>query len=124
MATRPSLGFEDDDLPDGPVTSDLDDLSVFQPKSPPRPDRSKIEQAAARSSFTSREAAKKVETAQETPLAKPVRRYRTGRSAQLNLKVRPETIEQFYGVADANGWVLGEAFEKAVALLEAKYKPR
>jgi hypothetical protein len=48
---------------------------------------------------------------------KATRRRRTGRSAQLNLKCRPETIEQFYAIADANGWVLGEAFEKAVALL-------
>ncbi|WP_272955639.1 hypothetical protein [Affinirhizobium pseudoryzae] len=31
--------------------------------------------------------------------------------------MRPDTIEQFYAIADANGWGLGEAFEKAVDLL-------
>lgn len=46
-----------------------------------------------------------------------VRRRRTGRSAQLNLKVRQDTIEKFYTIADKHGWGLGEAFEKAVELL-------
>jgi hypothetical protein len=41
------------------------------------------------------------------PAAKATRRRGTGRSAQLNLKVRPDTIEAFYAIADAHGWVLG-----------------
>jgi hypothetical protein len=32
--------------------------------------------------------------------------------------VKPETITAFYAIADAQGWVLGEAFERAVDLLE------
>lgn len=47
-----------------------------------------------------------------------VRRRRTGRNAQFNLKARPETIERFCAVADAQGWGLGETLEKAVELLE------
>lgn len=47
------------------------------------------------------------------------RRRRTGRTAQLNLKVRPETIEAFYALADRQGWGLGEAFEHALRALEA-----
>lgn len=48
------------------------------------------------------------------------RRRRTGRTAQLNLKVRPETIEAFYALADRQGWGLGEAFEHALRALEAE----
>jgi hypothetical protein len=31
---------------------------------------------------------------------------------------RAETIERFYAIADRHGWVLGEAFERAIAALE------
>jgi len=53
--------------------------------------------------------------------AKPVRRRRTGRNAQFNLKARPDTIEDFCAVADANGWGLGETLEYAVSLLQREY---
>jgi hypothetical protein len=120
MNTRPSLGFDDDeDIPPTPPKADLVDLSGFQPKTVARPDSGKIAEAAAKAQFKSREA--KAPVAVAPAPAKLVRRHRTGRSAQLNLKVRPDTIEQFYAVADAHGWVLGEAFEIAVALLEEKH---
>lgn len=45
------------------------------------------------------------------------RRYRTGRNQQLNLKVRAQDAEAFYAIADAEGWVLGDAFARAVAAL-------
>ena len=121
MNNRPSLGFdEDEDLisPQAPQKKDPVDLSGFQPKAVIRPDKQTVEEAAAKAQFRSREAKAPVAVALPTPTpAKATRRRRTGRSAQLNLKCRPETIEQFYAIADANGWVLGEAFEKAVALL-------
>lgn len=121
MSNRPSLGFDDDEdivEPVSPVKKDPVDLSGFQPKPVVRPDKQKVEEAAAKAQFRSREAKAPVAVALPIPTpAKATRRRRTGRSAQLNLKCRPETIEQFYAIADANGWVLGEAFEKAVALL-------
>ena len=45
------------------------------------------------------------------------RRYRTGRNQQLNLKVRPQDADALYAIADAQGWVLGEAFAHAIAAL-------
>lgn len=51
----------------------------------------------------------------------PVRRRRTGRNVQFNLKTRPETIEAFCAIADRQGWGLGETLEHAVALLEREY---
>lgn len=122
MNNRPSLGFDDDEdltTPPAPQKKDPVDLSGFQPKAVVRPDKQKVEEAAAKAQFKSREAKAPVAVAlPATTPAKATRRRRTGRSAQLNLKCRPETIEQFYAIADANGWVLGEAFERAVALLE------
>lgn len=114
MNNRPSLGFDDDEQPAAPAAAVLD-LSEFQPKPVARPDKDKVAQAAEKANFKSREA-KPVTAA--PPVARQSRRRRTGRSAQLNLKVKPETIEAFYAIADAQGWVLGEAFERAVALLE------
>lgn len=67
-----------------------------------------------------------METVAETSLERGAgqgsrpRRRRTGRTAQLNLKVRPETIEAFYALADRQGWGLGEAFEHALRALEAE----
>ncbi|PZU80012.1 MAG: stability/partitioning determinant [Shinella sp.] len=121
MVGRPSLGFGEDEVPaDTASTKDPFDLSEFRPKAISRPDRLKVEEAAAKTQFKSREAKQPV-VAEKIDKTKHPRRRRTGRSAQLNLKVRPETIVQFYALADAQGWVLGEAFEKAVLLLEREY---
>ena len=46
-----------------------------------------------------------------------VRRRRTGRNVQFNLKVKPETIEEISKTADENGWRPGETVEQAVVLL-------
>ena len=46
------------------------------------------------------------------------RRHRTGRNVQLNLKVRQEDADAFYALADRHGWVLGEAFQKAIEALQ------
>jgi hypothetical protein len=52
------------------------------------------------------------------PFKKVDRRHRTGRSEQLNLKVRAEARELFYRLTDAQGWVQGYAFERAVQALQ------
>ncbi len=49
---------------------------------------------------------------------KPLRRRRTGRNAQFNIKAKPETIEAYCRIADEHGWGLGETLEYAVELLE------
>lgn len=94
----------------------LDDLDSFAPAKTPVPDRAGAAQAAQAAGFVSREP-----KPAPKPAARPVRRRRTGRNAQFNLKARPETIEAFCAVADANDWGLGETLEYAVALLEREY---
>jgi hypothetical protein len=37
---------------------------------------------------------------------------------QLNIKARTQAIEAFYAIADRQGWVLGETFERAINALQ------
>ena len=104
---RPDLGF-------GAELETFDPQAWTPPKSRvsgQRPEKDQVQQAASAAGFQSREAA-------NTPPAPRVRRRRTGRNAQFNIKTRPETIAAFYRISDANGWGLGETLEHAVALLE------
>jgi hypothetical protein len=80
-----------------------------------RPGKEKVQEAAQASGFRSREP-------KEPEAAPPVRRRRTGRNTQFNIKARPETIEAFCAIADAQGWGLGETLEHAVALLEREHR--
>jgi len=117
MNNRSNLGFDDIEESITNKPTPVLDLSEFQPIPAKRPDKAAVAQAAEKANFKSREPKAATAPAQAAPMARATRRRRTGRSAQLNLKVRPDTIEVFYAIADANGWVLGEAFEKAVDLL-------
>lgn len=78
------------------------------------PPREQMQEAAQAAGFRSREPA----ATPAPPSAQPVRRRRTGRNAQFNIKARPETIEAFCRIADSQGWGIGETLEHAVALLE------
>jgi len=78
------------------------DLSGFAPKKVARvePAPEAIREVSEKVNFQSREPAPK-------PAKRPDRRHRTGRSEQLNLKVRAEARELFYRLNDAQGWVQG-----------------
>lgn len=103
---RANLGFSDA----------LSDLSDFAPTPKAAPQDTTTGEAAKAAGFVSREPKSPAQP-------KPQRRRRTGRNAQFNIKAKPETIEAFYSVADANGWGLGETLEHAVELLEKHMKP-
>lgn len=102
--------FGDDDL----------DVSGFAPKPAEKitakpaakPEQVRVVSEAA--SFRSREP----KPAPAPPTKREQRRYRTGRNAQLNIKIRPETLEEFYAIVDRQGWVQGEAFERAIEALK------
>lgn len=113
---RVDLGFGD--------SADDFDLSDFKPrKSPvPRPPSSETSQAAEAAGFRSRESKGSEGIADGAGSVAQQRRRRTGRNAQFNLKARPETIAAYCALADKMGWGLGETLEKAVALLEERYK--
>ena len=94
------------------------DVSGFAPRKTVPPKDStppeKIRKVSEASNFRSREPAPAKPP--PTPKREP-RRHRTGRNVQLSLKVRAETRDSFYAVADEGGWVLGEALDRAVAAL-------
>lgn len=104
--TRAKIGFSDA----------LSDLGGFEPAKRQKP--APEPQAAAEAGFTRREPIP-AEKAPEPP-PKGQRRRRTGRNAQINIKAKPETLEQFYAAADELGLGVGEAFEVAVDLLRKK----
>jgi hypothetical protein len=96
------------------------DVSGFTPQ-PPKVQEKKIPVEKVRAiseaaNFPSREAFAPPQPAPEAP--REQRRYRTGRNVQLNLKVKPETLEAFYKLADSEGWVLGETLERAVKAVQ------
>ncbi|MFW2541574.1 hypothetical protein ACN2XU_02950 [Primorskyibacter sp. 2E107] len=123
MKERANLGFEDELTGFDPA--DWTPKPAARKKTPPE-SRTASRELAEATGFRSREPVKpapedkpkKAGKAAKTA-AKPVRRRRTGRNAQFNIKTKPETIEAFCAIADANGWGLGETFEHAVTLLQA-----
>jgi hypothetical protein len=94
------------------------DVSGFTPKATDQP-AVKPEQVRAVSEaarFQSREPRR--DAAPGAAQKREPRRYRTGRNTQLNIKARTEAIESFYAIADRQGWVLGETFERAIDALK------
>lgn len=81
----------------------LSDLSDFAPReqTTPVPTKAEVEQA---SSFPSRE--------------RRGGRRRTGRTEQINIKARPDVIEQLYRISEDKRMVLGEVLEHALNAFE------
>jgi hypothetical protein len=83
----------------------------FQPRPIARPDPEAARRVAEDGGFTGAAATRAPADTQ--------RRYRTGRTAQLNLKVTPENRARFAAMADSAGVGLNELFERAIAALVA-----
>ena len=87
------------------------DVSDFKPSSGDKGvQREQVKAIAGPASFHSRDP-------EPVPVVREPRRHRTGRNVQLNLKVRQVDADAFYALADQHGWVLGEAFQKAIDAL-------
>ncbi|MCR8726779.1 hypothetical protein [Frigidibacter sp. ROC022] len=122
--TRADIGFSD--ALDGFDPADWAAAPATSPK--PRPPADTARRSAEATGFVSRQPVtpKPVADAGGVGGEKPadrllVRRRRTGRNMQFNLKARPDTIETYCAIADANGWGLGETLEYAVTLLQREY---
>ncbi len=114
------MGNQRADLGFGDPLDDFDP-SEWQPaKRKPPATKPKPEQAAKVAEVSGFKSREPKEVSKPEKAAKPtqVRRRRTGRNAQFNLKAKPETIEAYCAIADKMGWGLGETLEKAVELLE------
>lgn len=128
MTQRASIFGSDDDL----------DVADFKPAAAPRPRDpdtvAAVRQTAESRGFVSREASPaaspwpvvaapaQAASIDAIPQEARLRRRRTGRDRQLNIKVTEDCLAQFYAVADANQWGLGETFERALAALEIELK--
>ncbi|MEL6203443.1 MAG: stability/partitioning determinant [Pseudomonadota bacterium] len=103
---RASLGFGDE-------------LDAFDPTEwTPKPEKTANDRPKAEETKAAADAAgfKSREPAQPKPEKKrQQRRHTTGRNVQFNMKARQEDIDAFYAIADANGWVLGEALQHTIA---------
>ncbi len=53
-----------------------------------------------------------------------IRRYRTGRNVQFNIKAMQDTVDAFYAMTEAQGWVLGFTLcgKRAVEALQRELK--
>lgn len=105
---------------------DVSDFETAKPAARPKPDKVAIKADAEKRGFKSREPANTPEPTAAAAAAAPARQRRhvTGRNKQLNLKVTDDSLQRFYALADAKGWVLGEAFEHAIAALERDLKAK
>lgn len=103
-------------------TADFD-VGGFAPKKPETKKKSipieSVRAVSEAANFPSREAVTPP-VIKEQPVApiRETRRHRTGRNIQLNIKVKPETLDTFYQLADSQGWVLGETLERALTALK------
>ncbi|WP_158743598.1 stability/partitioning determinant [Acidisphaera sp. L21] len=113
MADKRASVFDDDDI----------DVSGFSPKpAGTGATKDQIAAVAEPAAFRSREPAAPPRPPQPDIAPPPaqrreIRRHRTGRNVQLNLKVRQEDADAFYAIADQRGLVLGEVFQHAVEAL-------
>jgi hypothetical protein len=110
--------------PRASIFEDVPELDVgsFAPKSAidaKGPPAEQVRAVAEAAQFRSREA----------PVPKPqaaykraARQYRTGRNVQIAVKARQETVDAFYAVADAQGWILGYTLERAIEALQRELK--
>jgi hypothetical protein len=90
----------------------LGDISDFAPAIPAKPKApvAMVRKVSEANGFTARRAPAATRPSQ--------RRHRTGRNAQLNLKVTPETLARFTAIADREKWLLAETLEHAIDALE------
>ena len=94
------------------------DLNRFKPKPAgpsDRPGPEDLRGIAERTKFVSREG-----NGVAPPPVPLLRRgpRRTGRTATVTLKTTPECSNRFYALAQAQGWLVGETFERALQALE------
>jgi hypothetical protein len=109
MANNRLSVFEDGD---GDV-----DLSAFAPKpdsDKPKPPMEQVRAVTEAARFRSREPA----PAASVPPKRAPHYHKTGRTAQLNVRVMPTSFEKVYAIADRQGWLIGETVERALEALE------
>lgn len=104
----------------GDIFKDTDlNLDRFQPKpaATNRPTPQELRPIAESTKFVSRQP--KDPGTPPVPLLRRGNR-RTGRTVTVTLKTTPEHSNRFYAIAEAQDWLVGETFERALQALEEK----
>jgi hypothetical protein len=94
------------------------DIASFAPKTAidtKAPAAEEVRAVAHSAHFRSREAAP---AKPEAPPKRIARRYRTGRNVQFNVKALQKTVDAFYSVSEAQGWVYGYTLQRAIEALQ------
>lgn len=104
------------------ASADALDVSAFAPKTAQELNGASAEFVrgiAEASRFPSREAkANSTAEASGTPVKRPPRIHRTGRTMQFNARTTPQVVNALYAIADQQGWLVGETLEHALAALQ------
>ena len=104
------------------------DVASFAPKATvdtKAPAAEQVRAVSQAANFKSREPAvakTEVPAKTEAPAKRAIRRYRTGRNVQFNIKALKETVDAFYAITDKEDWVLGYTLERAVEALKRELK--
>jgi hypothetical protein len=98
------------------------DVGSFAPKTSidaKAPAAEQVRAVAQAANFSSREP---TPAKSGTKPKRTIRRYRTGRNVQFNIKAMQDTVDAFYALTEAQGWVLGFTLQKAVEALQRELK--
>jgi hypothetical protein len=85
----------------------------------PAPAPEKVKAVAKAANFHSRES---LPAPAKPAKTRPARIYRTGRNVQFNVKALQGTVDAFYSVTEAQGWVLGYTLQRAIEALQRELK--
>jgi hypothetical protein len=91
----------------------LADLSDFMNPGPlpPRPDADAVRAIAEANGFPDRSPAPSLKREQ--------RRHRTGRNAQLNIRMTPQAVDRFCAISDRHGWIFSQTLDAMMDVFEA-----
>ncbi|KAI3593369.1 hypothetical protein D9X30_1679 (plasmid) [Cupriavidus sp. U2] len=103
-----------------PLDLSIEDFAPRTGDDKPRVNRESIAQVAKDNGFLSRDAAKVEAAAAAAP--RKQRRFTTGRNQQLNIKATADTVARFNRLADELNLPAGALLERAVQILEEKFK--
>ena len=110
---RVSLGFTESFEDLTPTRFTVPPARPLQDTAAPAEEVRRVAQSAG---FPSREAIS-LPSDSSTHQTRPNRAYRTGRSVQLNMKVRPIDRDAFYQLCTEQSWVQGYTFQRAIEAL-------
>ena len=105
-----------------PLDLSIEDFAPRTGDDKPRVNRESIAQVAKDNGFLSRDAAKVEAAAAAAATPRKQRRFTTGRNQQLNIKATADTVARFNKLADELNLPAGALLERAVQVLEEKFK--